>query len=92
MPDLLIAACIFPASLAGTRTATRIPLALPFGSLGLGWSRKLANHRAAVALFVVAHNFCKRHSSIGTSPAVRSNLTDHVWIPVELIQHLSETN
>lgn len=63
-----------------------------FGRLGLGWSRKLANHRAAVALFVVAHNFLKRHSSLGTSPAVRSKLTDHVWTPPELIQRLSETN
>lgn len=63
-----------------------------FARLGLGWSRKLANHRAAVALFVVAYNFLKRHSSLGTSPAVRSRLADHVWTPAELIKRLSETN
>lgn len=63
-----------------------------FGRLGLGWSRKLENHRAAVALFVVSHNFCKRHSTLGTSPAVRSKLTDHVWTAAELVQRLSETN
>jgi IS1 family transposase len=62
-----------------------------FGRLGLGWSRKLENHRAAVALFVVAHNFCKRHSTLGTSPAVRSKLTDHVWNAQELVKRLSET-
>jgi hypothetical protein len=62
-----------------------------FCRLGLGWSRKLANHRAAVALFVVAYNFCKRHSTLGTSPAVRSKLTDHVWTTAELVQRLSAT-
>jgi transposase-like protein/IS1 family transposase len=62
-----------------------------FGRLGLGWSRKLTNHRAAVALFVVAYNFCKHHSSLATSPAVRSKLTDHVWTPAELLQRLSAT-
>lgn len=63
-----------------------------FCRLGLGWSRKLENHRAAVALFVVHYNFCKRHSTLGTSPAVRSKLTDHIWTPQELIQRLAETN
>lgn len=62
-----------------------------FARLGLGWSRKLNNHRAAVALFVVSYNFCKRHTSLGTSPAVRSKLTDHVWTVAELVERLSAT-
>jgi len=55
-----------------------------FTRLCLGWSRKLANHRHAVALFVAAHNFVKRHSTLGTTPAVGAGLTDHVWSIAEL--------
>jgi IS1 family transposase len=59
-----------------------------FVRLGLGWSRKLENHRAAVSLFVAAHNFCKVHTTLGTTPAVGLKLTDHVWTIEELIRNL----
>ncbi len=36
-----------------------------FTRLGLGWSRKLENHKAAISLFVAAYNFCKVHSTLG---------------------------
>lgn len=62
-----------------------------FGRLGLGFSRKLANHGRSIALFVVAYNFCKRHSTLGTTPAVKSHLTDHIWTVKELVQNLSAT-
>jgi len=62
-----------------------------FGRLGLGWSRKLANHRYAVALFVVTHNFCKRHETLGCTPALGARLTDHNWTIEELVRKLSET-
>jgi len=41
-----------------------------FTRLCLGWSRKLENHRHAVAIFLAAHNFVKRHSTLGCTPAV----------------------
>jgi len=56
-----------------------------FVRLGLGWSRKLENHRAAVSLFVAAHNFCKIHSTLGCTPAVGAKLTDRVWTTEELL-------
>jgi hypothetical protein len=59
-----------------------------FVRLGLGWSRKLNNHRAAVSLFVATHNFCKVHSTLGTTPAVGLKLTDHVWTVEELVQEI----
>ncbi|MGO9478357.1 MAG: IS1 family transposase [Limisphaerales bacterium] len=62
-----------------------------FTRLCPGWSRKLANHRHSVALFVVAHNFCKVHSTLGCTPAVGARLTDHAWTIEELISRLSET-
>ena len=57
-----------------------------FTRLGLGWSRKLDNHRSAVALFVAAHNFCKVHSTLGCTPAVGAKLTDHDWTVEELVK------
>jgi IS1 family transposase len=62
-----------------------------FCRLTLGWSRKLANHRSAVALFVVAYNFCKRHETLGCTPALGARLTDHNWTIEELVKRLSET-
>jgi len=54
--------------------------------LGLGYSKKLENHRHSVALFVAAYNFCKKHNTLGATPAVGAGLTDHVWTVEELIQ------
>jgi len=62
-----------------------------FTRLCLGFSRKLSNHRYSVALFVVAYNFCKVHSTLGCTPAVGARLTDHVWTVEELVKRLSET-
>jgi hypothetical protein len=62
-----------------------------FTRLCLGFSRKLANHRHSVALFVVAYNFCKRHETLGCTPAVGARLTDHNWTIEELVTRLSET-
>jgi transposase-like protein/IS1 family transposase len=56
-----------------------------FARLGLGYSRKLCNHRHAISLFVAAYNFCKVHSTLGCTPAVGVKLTDHVWTVEELI-------
>jgi IS1 family transposase/transposase-like protein len=57
-----------------------------FARLGLGWSRRLENHRLAVALFVATHNFCKVHSTLGTTPAHGVWLTDRPWKVEELIE------
>jgi IS1 family transposase len=54
--------------------------------LGLGWSRKLANHKAAISLFVAAYNFCKVHNTLGCTPAVGAKLTDHNWTIEELVE------
>lgn len=57
-----------------------------FARLGLGFSRKLANHRHAIALFVAAYDFCKVHSTLGTTPAHAAKITDCPWTIERLIQ------
>jgi len=62
-----------------------------FARLGLGWSRKLDNHRAAVSLFVAAHNFCKVHTTLGCTPAVGAKITDHDWSVEELLDEAAKS-
>jgi IS1 family transposase/transposase-like protein len=61
-----------------------------FTRLTLGYSKKLANHRHSVALFIAAYNFCKVHKTLGTTPAVGSKLTDHVWTVEELVEEATK--
>jgi IS1 family transposase len=55
----------------------------------LGYSKKLANLKHAVALFVWHFNFCRKHSAHGQTPAQAAGLTDHQWTIEEM---LAETN
>ena len=40
------------------------------------FSKKLANHCHALALYFVYYNFCRKHSTIKTTPAVKAGLTE----------------
>lgn len=48
-------------------------------------SKKLANLKAAVALFVVWYDFCRVHQTLRVTPAMEAGITDHVWTLSELI-------
>jgi transposase-like protein/IS1 family transposase len=61
-----------------------------FARLGLGYSRKLENHRHAISLFVAAYNFCKIHTTLGTTPAHGLKITDRPWTIEELIEQISK--
>lgn len=62
-----------------------------FVRLGLGWSRKLENHRYAISLFVAAYNFCKVHSTLGCTPAVGLKLATETWTIERLIEEATST-
>jgi len=49
------------------------------------FSKKVENLTAAVSLHFMHYNFCRVHSTIGTSPAVAAGVADHVWKLPELI-------
>ncbi len=49
-----------------------------FTRLSLGFSKKLDNLRAAVALHVSHYNFCRIHSSIKRTPALAAGVTDRL--------------
>lgn len=56
-----------------------------FTRLSNGYSKKLAHHEAAVALFVAAYNLTRVHGTLKTTPAVAMGITDHVWSIAELV-------
>jgi transposase-like protein/IS1 family transposase len=49
------------------------------------FSKKLENHRAAVALHFAWYNFCQIHGSLRITPAMEAGITDHVWSVGELL-------
>ena len=51
----------------------------------LAFSRKLENHRAAIALGIAAYNFVRVHATLGTTPAVASGLAERPWTIAELV-------
>jgi len=50
-----------------------------------GFSKKVENHRAAIALHFAWYNFCRKHQTIKTTPAIAAGITDHVWSLEELL-------
>jgi IS1 family transposase len=55
------------------------------------FSKKLVNFRAAVGLHYAYYNLCKRHITIGTTPAVAAGVTDHIWTVPELIENAAQS-
>lgn len=57
-----------------------------FTRLTSGFSKRIENHAAAVALFVAHFNLCRVHQSLRVTPAMELGVTDHVWSVAELIE------
>ena len=53
--------------------------------LSNGFSRKIENHAAAVALYYFAYNFIKIHRTLRVSPAMAAGVTDRLWEVSDLI-------
>lgn len=49
------------------------------------FSKKLENHKAAIALHFAYYNFCKIHSSLRVTPAMEARITDKVWSVNDLL-------
>ncbi len=57
-----------------TRMASR-----RFTRLTNGYSKRLVNHRAAVALWIAFYNLCRVHESLRCTPAMALGVTGHIW-------------
>jgi hypothetical protein len=69
-----------------TRTTMR-----RYTRLSNGFSRKIENHMAAVALNYFAYNFIKIHTTLRTSPAMAAGVTDRLWDVADLVDLLIES-
>jgi hypothetical protein len=52
------------------------------------FSKKVDNHRAAVALHFMHHNFARIHQTLRVTPAMEAGVSDHVWSVEEIIGRL----
>lgn len=62
-----------------------------FTRLTNGFSKKIENHSAAVALYMMFYNFGRKHQTLGTTPAVKAGLADHIWSVEEIVALLEQS-
>jgi IS1 family transposase len=67
-----------------------------FTRLTNAFSKKVENHRHAIALHFFYYNYCRPHTTltqkaegIKTTPCMAAGVTDHVWTVEELLETLS---
>ena len=56
-----------------------------FTRLTNGHSKKIDNHRHAVALHYMFYNFCRIHQTLRCTPAMEAGLSNHVWSLEEMV-------
>ena len=56
-----------------------------FTRLTNAFSKKWENHEAMFALFAAWYNFCRKHQTLKTTPAVAAELTDKTWTIEKLL-------
>jgi IS1 family transposase len=59
-----------------------------FTRLTNGFSKKVENHVAAVALHTMFYNFVRVHQTLKTSPAMAAGVTDKLWEMSDMVQML----
>lgn len=56
-----------------------------FTRLTNGFSKKIENHCAAVAIHLMHYNFARIHKSLRVTPAMEAHISDHVWSLEEIV-------
>jgi len=56
-----------------------------FTRLTNAFSKKLDNHKAAVALHFMHYNFARIHQTLRVTPAMEAGVSDHVWSIEEIV-------
>lgn len=52
-------------------------------------SKKVENHRHALALYFMYYNFARIHQTLRVTPAMQAGIADHVWSIGEIIELLN---
>ena len=56
-----------------------------FTRLTNGFSKKVQNHAAMVAVYAVHYNFARVHKTLRVTPAMEAGLSDHIWNLEEIV-------
>jgi hypothetical protein len=56
-----------------------------FTRLTNAFSKKVANHKHAIALYFMYYNFCRVHQTLRVTPAMEAGISDHVWTLEEIV-------
>lgn len=56
-----------------------------FTRLTNGFSKKIENHEHSLSLYFFYYNFVRLHQTLGVSPAMAADVSDHLWSMEELI-------
>lgn len=56
-----------------------------FTRLTNGFSKKVENLEAAIALYFMYYNFGRVHQTLRVTPAMEAGVTDHVWTVEEIV-------
>lgn len=60
-----------------------------FTRLTNAFSKRAANHAAALALYFVYYNWVRVHQTLLVTPAMEAGLTDHLWTIEEMLKNIS---
>lgn len=63
-----------------------------FTRLTNGFSKKLENMKAALALHFAHYNFVRVHQTLRVTPAMQGHVTDHLWSMGELLAAVGQAN
>ena len=61
-----------------------------FTRLTNGFSKKVENHKAAVALHFARYNFVRVHRTLRVTPAMEARVSDRLWSLDELVERTSK--
>lgn len=56
-----------------------------FTRLTNGFSKKIENHSASVAIHLMHYNFARIHKTLRVTPAMESGISDHIWSLEEIV-------
>jgi hypothetical protein len=57
-----------------------------FTRLTNAFSKKVDDHKAAIALHYMHYNFARIHKSLRVTPAMEAGVADHVWSLAEIAE------
>lgn len=56
-----------------------------FTRLTNGFRKEVDNHAAQIAIFMMVYNFQRKHMTLGTTPAAKAGIADHIWTIEEIV-------